>query len=201
MKLSVISGSGRPESQTAKVGQFLAEMSKSLGFNEVYHLDLGSNSLPIWSQEFAEAKTSNGDTFDSIKKELESSEAFIVMTPEWHGMATPIIKNFFLYFTGSGVFDHKPALPVSVSAGRGGAYPIAELRMSSYKNAHLCYIPEHLIVREVTTTFNSANPENDGDEYIRKRSKFAIELLREYAKGLGPVRSSGLNFSDYTNGM
>jgi hypothetical protein len=40
-------------------------------------------------------------------------------------------------------------LIIAVSGGAGGgAYPVAELRMSSYKNSRICYLPEHLIVRQ-----------------------------------------------------
>ena len=74
------------------------------------------------------------------------------MTPEWNGMATPAIKNFFLYFSSSVLF-HKPALIVTVSAGHGGAYPVIELRSSGYKNTKLCYIPEHVIIREAANVF------------------------------------------------
>jgi len=55
-------------------------------------------------------------------------------------MAPAGLKNFFLY-AGNTALAHKPAYLVGISASRGGSYPIAELRMSSYKNSYLCYIP------------------------------------------------------------
>ena len=201
MKLSIISGSGQPDSQSAKVGRFLEKMAQSVGFKDVFFLDLGSDPLPIWSTDFKSAATLQGRGYSEIESELEASEAFIVISPEWHGMATAILKNFFLYFSGGGVLAHKPALLVGVSAARGGAYPIAELRMSSYKNSHLCYIPEHLIVRNVGAIMNSQQPETDEDKYIQARASFSVKLLKEYAEALQTVRSSGLNFSDYPNGM
>ena len=50
------------------------------------------------------------------------------------------LLNIFL-LCGNGEFSHKPGLIVSVSSGNGGAYPIAELRSSSYKNTHIMWIP------------------------------------------------------------
>ena len=76
-----------------------------------------------------------------ISNKLASSDAFIVISPEWHGMAPAGLKNFFLMW-GKGELAHKPALIITVSSGDGGSYPVAELRMSSYKNNRICFLPE-----------------------------------------------------------
>jgi hypothetical protein len=112
------------------------------------------------------------------------------------------LKNFFLMW-GKGELAHKPALIVAVSAGDGGAYPVAELRMSSYKNNRLCYIPEQLIVRHVESVLNDGGENNpEADAYFRDRSLFALRLLREYALALRAVRDSGLAIDDrFKNGM
>ena len=72
----------------------------------------------------------------------------MVIAPEWHGQVPAGLKNFFL-ICGRAEVGHKPALITTVSSGDGGAYPVAELRMSSYKNNRICYIPEQLIIRNV----------------------------------------------------
>ena len=112
------------------------------------------------------------------------------------------LKNFFLMW-GKGELAHKPALIVAVSAGDGGAYPVAELRMSSYKNNRLCYIPEQLIVRHVESVLNDTGDNNpEADTYFRDRSLFALRLLREYALALRAVRDSGLTVdARFKNGM
>ena len=43
----------------------------------------------------------------------------------------------------------RPCLALSLPAADGGAYVIAELRMSGYKNNRLCWLPENLIARQV----------------------------------------------------
>ena len=67
--------------------------------------------------------------------------------PEYGGMATPNSKTFLVF--NNGELFHKPGLIISVSSGTGGAYPISELRSSSYKNSHIMWIPEHIIIRNV----------------------------------------------------
>ena len=81
-----------------------------------------------------------------------------MVVPEYGGMSTPNSKNFFLlfnffffffFFLLNGELFHKPGLIVSISSGNGGAYPISELRSSSYKNSHIMWIPENIIIRNV----------------------------------------------------
>ena len=63
-------------------------------------------------------------------------------------------EKFFLLWAATGELSHKPALPCAISAGEGGAYVISELRMSSYKNNRLCWLPEQLIARQVKSICN-----------------------------------------------
>lgn len=200
MKIVLVAGSQRKSSNTLKVAKFLSEKLKGRAEAEI--LDLGSTPLPMWDPEIKEVELADGRTTEDWKSVLKSAEAFIVMSPEWHGMATPAIKNFFLYFTGSGVLAHKAALLVSVSAGRGGAYPIAELRESSYKNSRICYIPEHLIIRDANNVFNEKTPQSDSDAFYHKQSEFALDTLLAYAEGIGVARKNlKHDFSEFPNGM
>ena len=87
-------------------------------------------------------------------------------------MAPAAIKNFFLC-VGMPELAHKPALACAVSAGEGGAYVIAELRMSSYKNNRVCWLPEHLIARSVKAICNDDATLNDTDlqaEFVPERA-------------------------------
>jgi NAD(P)H-dependent FMN reductase len=116
-------------------------------------------------------------------------------------MACPAIKNFFIY-ASKAELAHKPGLLVGVSSGIGGAYPISELRASSYKNCRLCYLPEHLIVRHVEQSFNDAEPTDENDRRIRERADYALDVLVKYAHALKPVRASiDLSNPAFGNGM
>src|SRR5210317_886952 len=108
--------------------------------------------------------------------------------------------------TGSCRFElgHKPALITAVSSGDGGSYPVAELRMSSYKNNRLCYIPEQLILRNVESILNE-NPEDNNqqaDSYFRERIQWALGILKGYAVALKSMRETTEIFHDkFGNGM
>jgi NAD(P)H-dependent FMN reductase len=60
----------------------------------------------------------------------------------------------FMNYCGVEDVAHKPALLVSVSSGRGGAFPINQMRQLGYKNNRIMYLPEHLIVRSVEKVMN-----------------------------------------------
>jgi hypothetical protein len=119
-------------------------------------------------------------------------------------MAPAGLKNFFLMWTAGGELAHKPALIVTVSISDGGSFPIAELRMSSYKNSRICYLPEHLIIRNVGTVFND-DPEQDNpsaQEYFEDRLIYCLEMLGEYSLAFRQIRASGkTSLETYTSGM
>ena len=113
-------------------------------------------------------------------------------------MATPNSKNFFLVFNNGELF-HKPGLIVSISSGNGGAYPISELRASSYKNSHIMWIPENIIIRNV----EQFSPGNHGKlipYWIDDRIKYSCDLLIKYAEYVKPIQKF-INRKDFANGM
>ena len=158
--------------------------------------DLSKIDLPIWSEKNkTELQISN---LKDMSDKLIFSDCFIFVVPEYGGMATPISKNFFLH-CNNGELSHKPALIVSISSGNGGAYPISELRASSYKNRHILWIPENIIIRNV----DQYNPGDHGEmipEWLDKRIDYVLKLLLKYGECLRPVRKL-INRKEFGNGM
>lgn len=203
MKIGIIVGSHRKESQSTKVGRFVERHLQELVADvEIYFLDLRNNPLPLWQEDMWEEGSDMQAMWQPYSTELGSCDAFVVVSPEWSGMAPAGLKNFFLYCKYE--LSHKPALLVGVSSGRGGAYPIAELRMSSYKNTYICYIPNHVVVRKVEDILNTDEPDTDNksDVYIRKRLVHALKVLEQYSKAFRQIRDSGVEDRDqFPNGM
>ena len=199
MKISIISASHRINSQSKKISNFLH--NNLLNFKsdlDIFDLDLADASLPLWSPNKKTGKGVWGETWNLISNNLNESDGFILVVPEYGGMATPTAKNIFL-LCGSGEFAHKPGLIVSVSSGNGGAYPIAELRMSSYKNTHLMWIPENITIRNV----EEFNPGAHGDNipnWLDDRIDYVLKLFLAYASNMKPLRKI-VNRKDFGNGM
>lgn len=202
MKYAIISGSHRPQSQSGKVARFIAARLTLLNPEaSSYMLDLGKTPLPLWDESIWQGDPKIIEVWKPISAELSSSDAAIVIAPEWGGMVPAALKNFFL-FAGDGSLYHKPGLIVGISAARNGAYPVAELRVSSYKNTHIQYITEQVIVRHVGDVLNEEPAQSDEDTSIRKRVDYSLSVLAEYAKALKQVRHSGvLNRKEYPYGM
>jgi len=204
MKIGIISGSHRKSSQSEKVARFIQQtLEAQTNCEDTWLFSLAGNPLPLWDESIWEANPAWEQRLAPISAELAASDAFVVISPEWHGQVPSGLKNFFLMW-GKGELAHKPALIVTVSSADGGAYPVAELRMSSYKNNRICYIPEQVIVRNVERVLNDDPEQNDtdADSYFRERIAYALNVLQEYALALGQVRASGAaDLASFKNGM
>ncbi|MEX5663387.1 NAD(P)H-dependent oxidoreductase [Pseudomonas fluorescens] len=191
----LLSGSNRSNSQSIKVANYLRERLEALELCDSSELiDLASNPLPLWPEEDTQKAWSVQQSI------LKKATALIVISPEWNGMACPALKNFFLY-AGLSELGHKPALLVGVSAGLGGAYPITELRASSYKNSRILYLPEQLIVRNVESMFNTEFPSDENDVRIRARADWTLQILCQYDDALRTIRSAIQHPPEFSTGM
>ena len=204
MQFTIISGSHREASQSSKVSKYIktaALQNKLCDKAEI--LDLANNPLPLWDQGVWDGDDKWTKLLAPIRTQCQNSDAFVIVTPEWHGQVPAGLKNLFLLLSKNEV-GHKPALLVSVSSADGGSFPIAELRMSSYKNNRICYIPEQVIVRNVEKVLNEKAEDNNAtaDAYFRDRIQWSLGILKAYATGLKQVRESGATQTKvYNNGM
>jgi len=203
MKITIIAGSHRENSQSTKVAKHYQNVLLNGICEEAPIIDLANNPLPLWDQGIWDGDEKWTELLTPLREQLSSSDGFVVISPEWHGQVPAGLKNFFLIF-GKNELGHKPAKIVSVSSADGGAYPVAELRMSSYKNSRLCYIPEQMIIRNVEKVLNEKPEDNDAsaDEYFRERIEWSLNILKQYVLALTQVRSSGATETDkFGNGM
>lgn len=197
LNIALVAGSSRNNSQSGKVARAMRQRLIELGHTSHESssvIDLGLAPLPLWPAE-------DTGPWNLYRQQLAAADALVIIAPEWNGMACPAIKNFFIY-ASKAELAHKPGLLVGVSSGIGGAYPIAELRASSYKNCRLCYLPEHLIVRQVEKVLNGPQAADEADERIRGRIDYALDVLVRYGQALQPVREA-ISFDNpaFANGM
>ncbi|MEN0106675.1 MAG: NAD(P)H-dependent oxidoreductase [Pseudomonas sp.] len=196
VSIALIVGSSRANSQSAKVAAYLGQRLQALGLCAAPQvIDLARSPLPLWPGEDL-----NG-VWNDHAQVLREADAVVVLAPEWHGMAAPAIKNLFM-FAGYRELGHKPALLVSISSGQGGAYPLSEMRASSYKNNRVCYLPEHLIVRQVESVMNAGEAHSSDDQRIRQRADWTLQMLAHYAQAMQPLRGLiTMDNAEFANGM
>ena len=201
MRIGIIVGSHRPESNSKRAGSLVEQRLTTLG-HEAELVSLAGNPLPLWDESAWDATSSLSAAWKPYGARLTACQGFVVISPEWSGMVPAGLKNFFLFCSTRDV-GHKPALIVGVSSTRGGAYPVAELRISSYKNTRLCYIPEHVIIRDADHILGTG-PESQSEDakYIRRRLDAAVALLASYAEALRNLRHLDVfSLKDFPFGM
>lgn len=200
MKIAIISGSHRPNSQSGRVAAIVESRLKQYNV-ETFLFNLAGNPLPFWDEGVWDDAPEWQKIWKPISDQLKTCDGFVIISPEWSGMVPSGLKNFFL-LCGKGELRHKPGYIIAVSSGTGGAYPVAELRMSSYKNTRICYIPEHLIVRQVESFLvDAANP-TERDQKPLARLDYGIKLLLEYAWQMRPIAAAvAAEEKQFPNGM
>jgi NAD(P)H-dependent FMN reductase len=202
MQIAIVVGSHRKESQSSRVGAYIAsDLARIDPSVTVDTIDLVGNPLPLWDESVWQGDSALSALWKPYRDRMRRADGFVIIAPEWAGMVPPGLKNLLL-FAGPKEVGHKPAMIVAVSASRGGSYPVNELRTSGYKNSRLVYIPEHVLIHDVNDMLSGATPAGDRDAWLRRRIEFADRILLEYAKALAPIRTSGLTeHADFPYGM
>ena len=183
MKITILSGSTRQNSASANVSRYIfSQLSEIDADVERAIFDLAQLNLPMWDEE------TDLSALADHHAQLEQSDAFVFVIPEWHGMVPPAVKNLFFLFNG--VFRHKPAYLVTVSAGTGGRYPISEMRASAYKNAYINYIPVNTVIDRVATVISEEGQYIAEKAFVQRRVDEGLRILIEYSKAFQLIRES-----------
>ena len=158
---------------------------------EAYLLDLSKTTLKDWYETFWSDYKNCDPAWSEASKELHTCDAIVIIAPEWNGTIPPALKNIF-HLATKGEFANKPGLIISVSSGINGVYPITELRLNSFKNTYINYIPQHVIVRNVNTVLNGTDEavEIESDKLTRERIDHTLQILNVYAEAFVQIRNA-----------
>jgi NAD(P)H-dependent FMN reductase len=193
MKISIISGSTRPHSKSREVAAYLASRLTSLSI-ESHIIDLHEHHLPLFD---ASEKGEWSELWADISRGLTESDGFVFVSPEWDGMMSVGLHNF-LHYTEKELAD-KPVLVVGVSSGRGGRYPLQQMRIMGYKNKSFVVIPESLFYDQINQTLVDGTLT---DLRLVERTDYVLKTLVAYAKALVLVRTSGaIDYERFPNGL
>jgi azobenzene reductase len=196
--LAIISGSHRENGNSHRVAKLVSDLLTRKGHESTL---INIQDLPLWDEGLwgKEPLAEKWTLWQPISQQLKNCDGLVVISPEYAGMASPLITNFLLMASPQEV-GHKPGLLIAVSASRGGAYPIAQLRSFSSKNNYICWIPDHVIVRDVEDFLNEIN--SGKENYTSQKLEYALTILLGYAAALVQVRNSGeLDYQRFPYGM
>jgi multimeric flavodoxin WrbA len=196
MNVTIINASMRENSQSLKIANWLVKHANQMKI-EAELLDLQVLSLPM----FDDRDYSSNAKVKMFLDQLNKSDGFVFVSPEWNGMMSQGLINM-MHFVKTEL-AHKPVMLAGVSSGRGGHYPLIEMRIMGYKNKHYVVIPENLLVQECTAMLNDHDMSIDApDIMVKKRASYGLRVLKEYANALSGVRSSGVvDLAAFPNGV
>lgn len=186
MTIAIVGSSMRENAQSLKIAKWLKDHAEKKLDCNVELLDLHELALPMFttSQE-------NDASVGKVLEVFEQADAAVFVSPEWDGMMSHGLVNMQHYLGHE--LANKPVMLVGVSAGRGGHYPIMQMRTMGYKNNHYIISPEALVVQGVNDTFNDHDmSEHVSDKMLKDRADYGLKVLIEYAKALKSVRQSGV---------
>lgn len=192
MNICILSTSSRANSESRNVSDLIQGKLRKQDVTATV-IDLYELALPIYD---ATGEGEWKDRLQPVLKTLEDSDGLVFVSPEWDGMMSAALHNFFHYLKHE--IADKPVYLVGVSAGRGGRYPLLQMRQMGYKNKHFVVIPESIFFDQVNENLVAGELKN---EHIEKRLHYGLSTLVEYTKALKQVRSSGvLDYETFPNG-
>lgn len=201
--IAVIAGSNRAEAQSHRIAEIAVKMLGEIGATTDL-ISLRDVTIPEWHEsKWAKDKPADSPWLTDwapISDRLRAADGFVVISPEWHGMVPPGLKNLLICCDG-GELAFKPGYLIAVAAGVGGAYPIVELRISGYKNSYLHWLPDHMIIRNVGGFHPYDAAANTAPDYLAPRMRHGLEILSAYAEAATAIRADVVKLDVLKNGM
>ncbi|MBN8703361.1 MAG: NAD(P)H-dependent oxidoreductase [Bacteroidetes bacterium] len=175
MNITIISGSPRTESKTARIAQLLTtELRKKSSTIAVTDIYLHKANLPHIQSVWQDKKDAPLE-FQNIFETMEKSDAFIFVSPEYNGGFSPALKNFVDHFPKNSYYRKPMAIAVGSPGAFGGMR--AAMHLQQYVAALFgILLPQMLIIpqldkkiTETGTTEDAATIASVGkciDEYL-----------------------------------
>lgn len=201
MNILIVSASQRLGSNSEKMAQYCKTVISQTAADvqtEVIDLAAMPYLLLSYSSNLEEKEKKNIELEKNLLSEkLAWCDAFIISVPEWGGMMTPVLNNFFLLCSSGLALAHKPGFIIGISAGGGGIYPNAMIRGFSTKNTHILWIPQNVVIQNINTFLEKEwAPEAENRvSIVQSRLLMGIKSLLVYAAALKPKRETLLALS------
>jgi NAD(P)H-dependent FMN reductase len=122
MKIQIIAGSPRKNSVTFRVALFLQKYLLENTNHQVAILDAKEWNLPPLQSVFKSVETTP-DEWKPLSEKMFSTDAFILLSPEYNGSYSSVLKNLLDHFPKQ---YHKPFGIVTASTGALGGVRAAQ---------------------------------------------------------------------------
>lgn len=116
MKIEILSGSPRQNSQTYRVALFIQKWLQQNTDHEINIIDMREWDLPPMQSIFLSPEHTP-EQWRPLSKRMFEADAYILVTPEYNGSYSPSMKNLLDHFPKQ---HHKPFGIVTASPGAMG---------------------------------------------------------------------------------
>ncbi|MBO9731963.1 MAG: NAD(P)H-dependent oxidoreductase [Chitinophaga sp.] len=171
MKIAIIIGSIRQGRQSQKIAHYLQHNLTGQG-HHIDLVDLAATPLPMLEERVGKHPQLPAVVQD-LSNRLHAADAVIMVTPEYHGSFSGVLKNALDYFYSE--FSRKVVGIVTVSAGKLGGINAATQLQHVILSLGAFPLPTKLLVPEVYGAFNEAQ-ELTSDITTRSAQRFIDEF-------------------------
>lgn len=167
MKITLVSGTNRPGSNTRKVVSHIARLYADLG-QPVEILDLAELPPEIFHPSSYASKPAS---FARFSDAVLASDGLHVVTPEYNGSVPGVLKYFIDMLKFPESFEHRPVAFTGLGAGMWGALrPVEQLQaIFGYRNAFV--FPERVFMPGVNSLLGDDGTVIDPDVVARLKSQ------------------------------
>lgn len=167
MKIAILIGSIRLGRQSHKIAHHLQQALQQRGLATDL-VDLADVQLPLLEERVGK-HPQLPHTAQDLSKRLHAADAIILVTPEYHGSFSGVLKNALDYFYAE--FNKKVVGTVGVSAGKFGGINAASQLQQVILSLGAFPLPTKLLVPEVYGAFNEEH-ELTNEHTTRSAQKF-----------------------------
>jgi NAD(P)H-dependent FMN reductase len=171
MRIAIMIGSVRVGRQSQKAALFLEKELKKRN-HEVTLIDLATDPLPIMEERISRDEHPPASAV-RISRQLKEAEAIILVTPEYHGSFSGVLKNALDYFLPE--FAKKVVGVATATTGRFGGLNASVQLQHVVLSMGAFPLPQKLIVPDVPHAFDDEmNP--TGELLGKQAQKFLDEF-------------------------
>lgn len=152
MKVAILVGSVRIGRQSHKIAHYVERKLQERGVT-VDLIDLAENPLPIL-QERSGRDPDLQARVERLSERLRAADALLLVTPEYHGSFSGVLKNALDYFWEE--FSRKPIGVVAVSTGKLGGINASTQLQHVILSLGAFPLPTKLLVPEVQSVFDES---------------------------------------------
>lgn len=173
MKVTIISGSARPNRQSHKIALEVLMRLEDIENIQPSLLDVRENPLPLLESIYRNhpAPTENMHYW---KKELDQADAFLIVSPEHNGSYSGALKNTLDHFYEE--YNSKPMGIIAVSAGALGGINAAMALQHFCLKVGGYLLPAFLLTPKVQSLFDPEGSLID-ESYSKRLDKFLHQFI------------------------